>query len=65
MGGAYFKTRTPGLTYNFFDNPETKTVSPRVDTAPHGVETVRGGVDQGDHRFRSRIVGVADVWRNL
>ena len=27
--------------------------------------TVRGSIDPGDHRFRSRLVGVVDVWKDV
>ena len=30
-----------------------------------GFHTMRGGFDPGDHRFRPRVVGVVDVWRDL
>ena len=30
-----------------------------------GFHTVRGGIDPGDHRFRPRIVGVIEVWKDF
>ena len=29
-----------------------------------GFHTVRSGFDPGDHRFRPRVVGIVDVWRD-
>ena len=29
-----------------------------------GFHTVRRGFDPGDHRFRPRVVGVVDLWRD-
>ena len=34
-------------------------------TSGWGFQTVRGGIDPGDHRLRPRFVGVADVWNYL
>ena len=33
--------------------------------APLGFPTVRGGVDPGEHRFRSRDVGVVEIRRDF
>ena len=41
-------------------NPSQSVISQRV----WGLHTVRGGIDPGDHRFRPRFVGGADVWKD-
>ena len=30
-----------------------------------GFYTARGGIDPGDRRFRPRVVGVVEIWKNF
>ena len=58
-------------------DPETGLYPPRVwrnsmnpgqsaiSQSSWGFSTMRCGIDSGDHRFRTRLVGVVDVWRDL
>ena len=36
-----------------------------ISNQPVGLDTVRGGVDPGDLRFRRRAVGVVDEWKDF
>ena len=51
--------------YEMISDPEVGPCPPRVALALRipgwGFHTVRGGIDPGDHRFRPRFAGAADV----
>ena len=51
----------PRVALALFSSPSQSVIS-RQDW---GFHTARGGFDSGDRRFRPRVVGVADVWRDF
>ena len=51
----------PRVALDLFSSPSQSAIGRRG----WGFHAVRGGVDPGDHRFRPRIVGVVDVWRDF
>ena len=51
----------PGGALALFSSPSQSTVG----WWGWGFHMVRGGVDQGYHRFRPRVVGIVNVWRDF
>ena len=53
-------TCRPRVALALFSSPNQSAIGLRG----WGFHTVRGGFDSGDHRFRPRVVGIVDVWRD-
>ena len=55
-----WETILPGMHWLIYEH---QPISDRP--VGSGFHTVRGGVDPGNGRFRPRVVGVVDVWRDF
>ena len=49
-------------------SPRSASMSPSKSAITQrgwGFHTVRGGIDPGNIRFRPRVVGVVDIWKDF
>ena len=51
----------PRVALALFPSPSQSAIGRRG----WGFHNVWGGFDPGDHRFRPRVVGVVDVWKDF